>query len=888
MRFFYLTLVLFFSTGCVDWGFSDQGRSKKDQLTFEEAQTRKELISNVEYDLNMDLTLKDKFKGRVEVRFELAEKEDLTLDFFGGKVLAFEINGKSVEKKKYNGFYISLPKKYLKKGSNSVFVSFSHPYSNDGEGLYKYVDVKDKNTYLYTQFEPYRANRMFPCFDQPNLKARFTMKVQAPKAWEVVTSVREVETVEKENHQEWIFPQSERFSTYTFSLHAGDYQIWENVAEVNGREIPLRLMARKSLASYVVPEEWFGLTKTAFDFFEDYFGYPYPYQKYDQLIVPDFNFGAMENVGAVTFNEDRFVTKGEKTREEKRKLAVTLYHEMAHMWFGNLVTMEWWNDLWLNESFATYSSYVGVTESTEFKEGWASLNSRKQAAYLLDQSENTHAIATDQVHSTDEAFASFDAITYRKGGSALRQLSFLLGKDYKKGLALYFSRFAGQNTTLKDFIATMAEASGRDLSTWDERWLKTAMHNKIETYYQCENNKITNFEIYQTGTREHPMLRTHKTKVALLRPYGGVLKVWKTKTVEFSGERTYLKSLIGKACPSMVYPNYGDYDFVKVVLDKKSLAQVKGNLSNIQDPFLRSLLWSDLWMMTVDQKMSLNEYLEMVEFNGLSEQRPDLLTKIWDSVDEVLKFYYPSDTDEWKLQRNIWVKFFEQAAITRIVENKDKEELQRLWFNNLVKVSESDSVLKTLAEVLKQRRTNLELSFLANPDQRWEILQALSRNGYPQATELIASELKKDPSKRSRLSALHAKASEPDLAVKQKYFKKLTQEHEENSFGEMKAVMKGIFPGNQKDLHKDFTEAFYDTLAGLAEGAGDFYANEMIENVAPIFCDQDSSRKLQDYIEAKKSLNFSVVKSLKAALYENEICKGMRQKMKIKKQNQPI
>ncbi len=886
MKVLILGLLLVFNTGCVDWGFSSSKRPQKSRLTFEREVSRKNQLSQVEYDLNLDLTGEKKFLGKTEIRFFLKEKVDLTLDFTGGGVQSLVINDQKI--KTDDQFYIFLSKENLKVGRNTVFVEYTHSYSNNGEGLYRYIDPKDNKVYLYTQFEPYQANQMFPCFDQPNLKARFNLRVKVPESWEVVSTVRELEKINTDKFAEWIFPTSPKISTYTFSLHAGDYHVWESEAETKNHKIPLRLMARQSLVPYIDSEEWFDLTKKGFSFFESYFGYPYPYIKYDQVIVPDFNFGAMENVAAVTFNEDRFVSKGEKTREEKRKLAGTLLHEMAHMWFGNLVTMEWWNDLWLNESFATYSAYVALQNATDFDESWAAFNTRKTEAYLLDQSENTHPIAVEHSSSTDQAFANFDSITYSKGASALKQLSFLLGKDYEKGLKLYFSRYAGENTQLKDFISVMTEASGRDLKKWDERWLKKAMHNQVEVYFQCRNNKVFNFELYQTGTKDYPTLRTHKTKLTLLRPFGGILKRWRTKTIEYSGERTLVKSLLGEPCPSIAYPNDGDYDFVKVIFDKKSLREIKNNLVNIEDPFLRSLIWNDLWIMVVDKRLDLDEYLELVEYNGLNEVRPDVLTKIWNTVDEVFRFYYPNQGKDWSLQRTVWIKYFEQTALSKIAEHQDNLELQKIWFSNLIKIAESEEVLNLLVQTLKNRATTMQLSFLANQDQRWEILLALSSNGYQGAQDLIELELKKDGSKRSQLTSLMAKASLPQIENKQNYFKKITQDFDKSSFGEMKAIMSGLFPGNQTELHKEFVEPFYKTLKHLTKGAGTSYSTEFIEKMAPIFCDMKSGQRLQDYIEAEKKLSFPVVKSLKSALNLNEVCRGIRSKLKLKNQHQAL
>ncbi|MCJ8277145.1 MAG: M1 family aminopeptidase, partial [Bdellovibrionales bacterium] len=463
-----------FLASCSFFKQESVGRKDESGLTQVYAMLRSQSIDKVTYDLKFDLTNEKLYRGETKINFILKNEIPLSVDFAQGMIDQVYVNGKIIKHEPYNGHFINIPGDSVKLGQNTIDIKYSHEYSKNGAGFYRYIDVEDNKTYIYSHFEPYSANQLFPCFDQPDLKATYTTQVKAPKDWEVISSMRETEKTVHGDYADWTFPKTAKFSTYTYSLHAGDYHVWESIAKTKKHEIPLRLFARQSLAKYVKADEWFTLTQQAFPYFEDLYGYPYPYVKYDQLIVPDFNAGAMENVAAVTFNEDHYVRRGEKTRSQRRRLASTLFHEMAHMWFGNLVTMKWWDDLWLNESFATYSATRALVEVSEFKESWLTFNIYKQSAYKADQAVTTHPITT-VVKSTDEAFANFDSITYGKGASVLKQMAFYMGDGkYKKGLRTYFKRHAEGNTVLSDFMQAMESASQKDMSQWRERWLETA------------------------------------------------------------------------------------------------------------------------------------------------------------------------------------------------------------------------------------------------------------------------------------------------------------------------------------------------------------------------------------------------------------------------------
>lgn len=874
-------LVTFLSlVSCSYFQTEEPIRPTADLLTEDYAKLRHKWVSDVHYNLKFDLSQRDQFHGTSQINFQLKKLFPLSVDFSGGKIKRIFINSKPVTQFHYNGFYIDIPEEHLVVGINSLSIEYSHPYSKTGAGLYQFKDVQDKKTYLYSDFEPYSANKMFPCFDQPNLKATFQTEVVVPQGWQVISSNRETMVNEVESQAQWIFPITEKFSTYTYSVHAGPYEMWEDNLKLKKREIPLRLFVRQSMKKYVNPEEWFGLTKQGMPFFEKYFSTPFPYSKYDQVIVPDLNHGAMENVAAVTFSEDRFVPRGEKNRNISRYLALTLFHEMAHMWFGNLVTLNWWDDLWLNESFATFASYVGVVEVTEYKESWSTFNTyAKTQAYIADQGLNTHPVAMT-VPNTEKASSSFDGISYGKGASILRQLAFLTGeRDFKKSLKYYFKKHREGNTTLADFLEAFGKHTAMDVKTWEDRWFRTPMLNHLEAFFTCKNGRIKQFEIFQIGTKEYPTLRTHKVKVALFKRAGGEYKLNRSINVTVKGERTEVAKLKGKLCPDIVYPNFKDYGYLRVHLDRRSLKNIVTSLSEVKDDFLRDILWSDLWQMVLNKKLDLNHYLEVVEFNALSEQNKDILNKVLLQVRLILKAYYPRDSDYWEGKRQVWLKFFEQSFLAKVTQIED-EGLQKLWFKSLVSIAESPEVHKEFVRLLKGHWKRLPLQFKLDQDLRWELVASLMTYGHPEAHNLLAREVKRDRTKQGELQALYVRTLEPNLEKKKEYLAQVVNADGEQSLGEARTILQGIGIEGQPEIRKELSKTFFKDLKNISQKRGELFVLTYAKVMAPVVCDSRNQFKLNAYIQGEKGLPYGVVKQLRGALNEDQRCLGMRQALK--------
>lgn len=594
---------------------------KDSHLTHQEAIDRAQRVSQVSYELDFDLSQKGpSFTGisRIHFIYQRQNNEPLRVDFTNGEILSLELNGQPISPN-YNGRELQVPISTMKSGDNLIKINFKGLYSKDGRGLVRFEDPVDHRVYTYTQLEPFDANRVFPCFDQPDLKATYKIKVKAPKDWVVISSVRESK-IDKTSlsTQTWSFPQSARFSTYVWSLHSGPYKEWISQAG----NIPLRLFVRQSLAKYVTPDEWFQTTRLGLSFYHQYFSYPYPYLKYDQIIAPEFNAGAMENVAAVTFSE-RYVLRGPRSNHDRLTLAETILHEMAHMWFGNLVTMKWWNDLWLNESFATYMSFIALDPIPEFHEmTWRSFFGMKAWAYWEDQLVTTHPIEST-IANTQQAMASFDGITYGKGASVMKQLAYYIGADYfQRGLQNYFKKFAGLNTELPDFMHSLSQASGVNLESWQKQWLQTASLNTLTVKYQCKDSHIQQLILQQSAPQEYPYWRSHRFQIALYQqqqnqnkgmatkvssPALQVSEVFSVQIAEGEKEMEVTEAK-GKPCPILVDPNYGDYGYMKVRLDERTLVHLPRYLQYVKDPFARELFLRALWDLVRDGELELSEF----------------------------------------------------------------------------------------------------------------------------------------------------------------------------------------------------------------------------------------------------------------------------------------
>lgn len=842
------------------------------QLTEEEAHFRAKKVSDVNYKLTFDLSKKNEsYTGQSLISFNLnSTKSDLRVDFHNGEVRALIVNGKK-SIVNYNKHYLLIEKADLKEGENSIVVDFKTNYSRDGSGFYRFVDPEDKRIYTYTDLEPFDANKVFPCFDQPNLKATYTMEVLAPISWEVVTSTlpTKIKTIDGKSKQ-WSFPKSAVFSTYIWSLHAGPYA---KVVDKKAK-YPSRLFMRKSFQKYVNVKDWQVFTRQGFEFLDDYFGYKYPYKKYDQLIVPDFNAGAMENVASVTFSE-RYVSRGVKLAAKRRKHANVVFHEMAHMWFGNLVTMNWWNDLWLNESFATYIANLGVSRNTEFKEtAWRDFRGTKEWALWEDQNVTTHPIEA-VVPDTSQAFANFDGITYGKGASSLKQIHYFLGEEgFKKGLNIYFKRHANTNTELKDFMKALSEGAGKDLKDWQKKWLQNTGVSTLSVDYKCnDKNKVNSFKVTQRDMKNSSIIRPHAFELAFLdKEY----KVSKTIKVLSSKRTVDVKDAIGLNCPSVVYSNYNDHDYVMVKLDDKSLLNLEKNIHKVSDKFLRQVLWSTLWQMVYYGEYDYMKFIKLVDSNLLGKEYDDvILAKVFKNISRGLYnspsalFYLEKDKTIDSSKKNEIISSLENKVWSLLKRSKAKSENQKILYNGYINIARSPKHLSNLRSLLSGK---IKLSgFKIDQDKRWGIIYRLSAYNPKGESALITKEAKRDKSSLGKKMKLSSLAITANSTNKKMWIKEYLNPKSEYSFSEMKSVIYSLYPYNQLELRDNYKNFFKD-LKWLNKNR-DLSVAEKFTSIGKLDCTENSIQDIHNFIQENSDLKAGVLKELRIKAQENEKCK---------------
>lgn len=834
-------------------------RQQSESLYEDYAKMRATQVSNVTYNLQVILDNKsESFSGITELHFELAasNQNDLTIDFELGTINSVKVNGKEVDFS-YEKWFITIPASELTPGKTTVTVDYQRPYATDGSGLHRFVDPENGEVYLYTDFEPYDANRLFPHFDQPDLKAKYTMQVTAPNHWKVITSVRESNIEAHGDSNIWHFPQSAKYSSYIFSLHAGNYAVWEDKFE----DIPLRLFARQSLAEYVKTDEWFTPTKQSFKFFNEYFGVRYPFVKYDQIVAPDFNAGAMENVASVTFNEG-YISRGEKSTRAKMSLANVIAHEMAHMWFGNLVTMRWWNGLWLNESFATYMANLEVNEASDFDNAWDVFYSgTKQWAYRSDDSVNTHAIELP-VPSTGDALTNFDGITYGKGASVLKQLPYYLGEEnFRTGVSTYLKKFSYKNTELEDFIGELGKAAGMDMSQWTQDWLYNAGLNTIKVNYQCSDNKVTELSIEQSAPIDYPTLRSQRVQVGLYNYANNVMSLTKAIPVMYQGKSTQVKDAIGQSCPDLVYPNEGDWGFVKVDLDDKSLDSVQKHINAIDNKTMRLMLWQSLSDSVRDANLSADKFVHFAIKNIEAETDYNVVRKIAGSLTTALRYL----TTATQLEQGSYSDLYREVEdlYLRLLEKAEAgSDLQKLWYSRYVSLSKTEKHLKNLLNVLYGEKTFDGLT--VDQDKRWDIIAQLSRYQHGNYQAILQAEKEKDSSDSGEKNAIYAEVLQPDEQVKAKWFDVVINNPDNIKLSTLRWIMFGLFTSEQSHLEAKYKEQILAHIPKLNEGSDLELLSAFAAYMIPSECTAESEVELANLVEEYKDMKPQVLKSVKA------------------------
>jgi aminopeptidase N len=844
-------------------------RENADWLTEGEAIRRARMVDDVQYRLRLDLTRAESFSGTVEIDFEYKPaSEPLTIDFSKGEILTLQINGRPQEVE-YNGFFLSILPERLEAGANTLEIAYEHPFSDDGTGLYRFEDPVDDLSYVYSYLWPYYANRVFPCFDQPDLKARYELSVRAPEDWTVVSTTREnrIEAATAGGSARvWHFPESAKLSTYVYSFHAGPYRIWESKAE----KIPIRLLARQSLSDRISPEIWFDYTRRGFDFFAEYFDIPYPFDKYDQLIVPDFNIGAMENVAAVTFMEG-YVWRGDPTRAELEGLARVVLHEMAHMWFGNLVTKKWWNGLWLNESFATLMATLASVEVTEFDDAWHNFYlGSKRSAYYADGLVTTHPIEVP-VENTSKFFDVFDSITYGKGASVLKQLMYSVGaSEFRDGVRSYLKQHAYGNTRLDDFIRSISVASGRDLESWSYQWLETAGTSTLAAKTACVSGRVSSLGVAQTAPTAWPTLRDHRAEIALYSLHeAGSPSLGVVVPLDLKGESADLPSAVGQPCPDIVFPNHGDWGYFRVLLEPESLTALESSLSSIGDPLARSMIWGSLWDMTKTADLPLTRFSDMVIALLPEDSNTRVVSQTLDYLDSSLGFMHRRRPESRPVIREYGprIEDFLWKGVTRSPAGSD---LQKIWFDHFVSAAHTSSSLDRLNRVLTGDIAVAGLD--VDQDRRWRVLVRLASFGHGSVADLRAAEEKRDPSYSGKLWSISVAASVPEIETKKRWIEEFQTTTDPLPFGQQRQAMSTLFPDHQTELQSVLLDDILKPLPSMSQDRDAYFLTSYGYQLLGSACSREAVEKISRLLDLEHQLSSPIERALFETRQSTERC----------------
>ena len=848
-----------------------QTRAAIDALDKETAFARKARISNLAYDALIDIAeSEEELVGEASIQFDLSDaSSDLTLDFTGGTLNSVLVNGEPVSDA-YNGFYITLPATHLQPGSNTIEVGYRHAFGNDGTGLHRFVDPEDGLTYMHSYLWPYYANRILPSFDQPNLKANFSLRVIAPEDWSVFSMRPSEVEASADGTQLWTFGKTPKIATYMFSLHAGPYEIWSD----DSGDVPLRLMARQSLAEFVAVDEWFELTQNGMTFYRDYFDIPYPFEKYDQLIVPEFNIGGMENAAAVSFTE-RYVQRQASNREQRENRANTILHELAHMWFGDLVTHDWWNGMWLNESFATQMAMLAMVDTTEFVDQWHGyFTNSKKAAYWRDSRVTTHPIEMP-VNRTDQFTILFDPITYEKGGSALKQLRHRVGtENYRLGVSAYLKENAYGTTVLADFIGHQEKSAGVNLSDWSDEWLMKPGFNTLAVESRCDGGLLSSLTIVQSAITDQPQLRTHSVDVALYNlDADGSLVVTTSIPVLVEGERTSVDVTDGQPCPAIVNPNYNDWAFAKFALSDADETLLSERLGDVADPLSRSMFLAGLSDKAAAGDAPIAAFFRQALRLAETEQNFRVLEQISASLvgaaDMMQRLRPETDKELPRLLGDI-----EQLALQK-AQFAETQDVKQLWFNTFLQVVASDAGLGTARALLDGAAEidGIEIS----PEIRWELLIILSRHDADDIADLLAAEIERDGSDFGQRSLLAAQAAAPNLVNKEKWVAELQAPQELTGLAKQRAVMFELFPATQTDLQLQVLEKILSSLPEMSKDADPYFLTSYTTALLALMCRPESGALMQATLdEYGEQLNPTATRFLREAHQADVECQALR------------
>ncbi|MEW1893476.1 aminopeptidase N [Streptomyces sp. NBC_00523] len=816
-------------------------------LTREEAQERTRLLTVDAYEIDLDLSGAQEggtYRSVTVVRFDSAEAGAETfIDLVAPAVHEVELNGRALDVAAvFRDSRITLP--HLQAGANELKVVADCAYTNTGEGLHRFVDPVDQQAYLYTQFEVPDARRVFASFEQPDLKATFRFTVKAPSGWTVISNSPTPEPKD----DVWSFEPTPRISSYITALIVGPYHSVHSSYEKDGRTVPLGIYCRPSLAEYLDADAIFDVTRLGFDWFQEKFDYAYPFAKYDQLFVPEFNAGAMENAGAVTIR-DQYVFRSKVTDAAYEVRAGTILHELAHMWFGDLVTMEWWNDLWLNESFATYCAFAcqAYAPGSKWPGVWTGFaNFLKSWAYRQDQLPSTHPIMAD-IRDLDDVMVNFDGITYAKGASVLKQLVAYVGMDeFFNGVQAYFKAHAFKNTRLSDLLSALEETSGRDLKSWSKAWLETAGINILRPHIETDTNgTITSFAVRQEapalpeGAKGEPTLRPHRIAIGLYDLEDGELVRTDRIELDVDGELTPVPHLLGKRRPAVILLNDDDLSYAKVRLDEESLRVVTEHLGDFTESLPRALCWASAWDMTRDGELATRDYLALVLSGIGKESDIGVVQSLHRQVKTAIDLYA---TPQW---RDAGLARWTEATLEQLRAAEPGSDHQLAWAQAFAATARTDEQLDLLGALLDGDQTVRGLA--VDTELRWAFVERLAATGRADE-KVIEAEYQRDRTAAGERHAATARAARPTAQAKAEAWAAVV-ESDTSPNAVHQAVITGFVQSDQRELLAPYTEKYFAAVKDIWESGS--RSQDMVQQiVVDLFPSLQVSRATLDATDA--------------------------------------
>jgi aminopeptidase N len=839
-------------------------------LTRDEARDRADLLSVSTYVVDLDLTTgPTNFRTRSTIDFTAFQEGAGTfIDLIAASVEQITLNGESLDPAThFDGVRIQLPA--LRSGSNALTIDATGVYMNTGEGLHRFVDPVDDEVYLYTQFEVADCRRMFAVFEQPDLKATFAFTVTAPAHWQVVSNEPTPEPVPVATTSQtpadattvpsatWKFAPTPSMSCYITALIAGPYDVVRDKVETRNGTVPLGILCRRSLTPHLDADNIFDCTKRGFAFYENEFDCAYPFTKYDQIFTPEYNMGAMENAGAVTYNE-MYVFRAKVTEAIIERRALTILHELAHMWFGNLVTMQWWNDLWLNESFAEWASTTCQAEATQWDTAWTTFGTAEKAwAYAQDQLSSTHPIVAD-IRDLEDVEVNFDGITYAKGASVLKQLVAYVGREpFTAGIREYFAMHAWSNTTLADLLNHLVQASGRDLHAWSRLWLETAGVNTLSLEVTTdEQDIITSAAITQTAVEAFPTLRPHTLAVGSYSVDGDhITRVSRTE-LDIAGERTEVPALVGQPRPDLLLVNDDDLAYAKIRLDERSMATVLANPRGFTDSLPRALVLGAAWDMTRDAEMSARDFCDLVLSTLPGEKDSTLLRVLLAQLQSAAKLYVaPGHRVE-----NLASLTARLRELTTAAAPGSDAQLQLV--SAFAGYSQRDQDVVWVRGLLEG---STELEGLAiDTEMRWTLLTSLATAGAATESE-IEFELQQDNTATGRERAARALASLPTIAAKARAWEKVI-EAEGLPNQTVDAIAQGFVKVHDTALLAPYIKKYHAMLTTLWASRTHAIAESVVEGFYPLAL---ASRELVDASQSWLDQNPDAPSALRRVISEN-------------------